>query len=66
MKRQVIQSVMEEQARQELHNDINHMLIAMKSMEHSNAWSDRAAKIGMYHERDSKAAYNAPSEVLQP
>jgi len=43
MKRQVIQSVMEEQARQELHNDINHMLIAMKSMEHSNAWSDRAA-----------------------
>jgi hypothetical protein len=61
MKQQVIQSVIEEQARQELHNDINHLLIATKSMEHSNFWRDRARMIGIYHEKDYKA-----TAVLQP
>jgi len=49
----VIRAVIEEQSRHGLHSDNNHVLIATKSMKHSNGWRDRARKIGMYHERDS-------------
>ncbi|KAK1740403.1 hypothetical protein QTG54_008498 [Skeletonema marinoi] len=53
MRQQVIRAVIEEQARHEVHSDNKHVLIATKSMKHSNGWRDRARKIGMYHERDA-------------
>ena len=57
MKEQVIQSVLNEQVRQELNSESNHPLIALKSMERSKALKDRALAIGMFHEMDAMDAH---------
>ena len=55
MKQQVIQGVLKEQARQKLRNDINinHVLIAMRSMKRSRATKERAIRLAAYHEKDA-------------
>ncbi len=49
----MIQGVIREQARHKLRNDINHVLIAMRSMERSNVVKDRAIRFAAYHEKDA-------------
>jgi len=52
IQQRVIQSVLDEQDRQEENNANDHILIALSSSVHSEALQVRAHMIGLYHARE--------------